>query len=511
MTSAESRAIGRPLLWVALGVFLIAFLRTAWVSDDAYITFRTIDNFLNGYGLRWNIVERVQSYTHPLWLLVLIPFHWASGEAYFSTVLVSIALSLLTIRALARVASSGDTAVVVLIVLLFSRAFIDYSTSGLENPLTGVLLVLFLGHALRTRPSMGRLSLLGGLLLLTRLDLAVLILPVLAAALIRSGTWRHRGLVAGFLPLAAWEVFSLGYYGFPFPNTAYAKLKTGIPASELWQQGVIYLVDAVQRDPVTPLVIMAALALAWAGPARRAWPVALGIVLQLLYVVSVGGDFMSGRFLVAPLVAACVMIATADWPALAGPRWAPAAILVAAFAALAPNPMPQRAEQTLRPRLIDDTGIADERLAYFPTSGLPYYARGVAWPRETERWREARQNRVPYLVFCCVGMMGYFAGPDVFVVDEVGLADPLLARLPARAPWRIGHFMRDVPPGYVESIESGRNDVRDPGVAAYYEHLRTITREPLLSGARLRTILRMNLGRYESLLAPYAAANRMPR
>jgi hypothetical protein len=51
---------------ILMGIFAIVLIRTAWICDDAYITFRTIDNFINGYGLRWNIAERVQTYTNPL-------------------------------------------------------------------------------------------------------------------------------------------------------------------------------------------------------------------------------------------------------------------------------------------------------------------------------------------------------------------------------------------------------------------------------------------------------------
>ena len=40
------------LLVAALLVVAVALLRTAWICDDAYITFRTIDNFLHGFGLR---------------------------------------------------------------------------------------------------------------------------------------------------------------------------------------------------------------------------------------------------------------------------------------------------------------------------------------------------------------------------------------------------------------------------------------------------------------------------
>ena len=52
---------GLALLWFA-GCVLCA----AWVADDAFITLRTVDNLLAGYGPRWNVVERVQTYTHPL-------------------------------------------------------------------------------------------------------------------------------------------------------------------------------------------------------------------------------------------------------------------------------------------------------------------------------------------------------------------------------------------------------------------------------------------------------------
>ena len=46
------------------------------------------------------------------------------------------------------------------------------------------------------------------------------------------------------------------------------------------------------------------------------------------------------------------------------------------------------------------------------------------------------------------GFIGYAAGPGVTFLDRYGLGDPLIARLPAEAPWRIGHFVREVPEGY---------------------------------------------------------------
>lgn len=83
--------IGRNALIGGLIVlYAIIVIRTAWLSDDAYITLRTVDNFVNGYGLRWNIAERVQAYTHPLWMFFLSGVCVVTHEAYFSTLFLYI-------------------------------------------------------------------------------------------------------------------------------------------------------------------------------------------------------------------------------------------------------------------------------------------------------------------------------------------------------------------------------------------------------------------------------------
>ena len=66
-----------------------------------------------------------------------------------------------------------------------------------------------------------------------------------------------------------------------------------------------------------------------------------------------------------------------------------------------------------------------------------------------------------------VGFIGYFAGPTVHIVDRYALADPLLARQPASSPekWRIGHFERDVPAGYIQTLRTGVNQIADSSLA----------------------------------------------
>jgi hypothetical protein len=102
-----------------------------------------------------------------------------------------------------------------------------------------------------------------------------------------------------------------------------------------------------------------------------------------------------------------------------------------------------------------------------------------------------------------IGMVGYFGGPAIHIVDPPALGDPLLARLPAKLPWYPGHFDRRLPPGYFESLQQEQNRLTHAGLRQYYEHLRVIVRGPVWSRERFVRIVKMNTGRYESLLRDY--------
>ena len=133
------------IVLLLLGMVLIAtVLRLAWIGDDAYITFRVVDNLANGFGARWNVHERVQPYTHPLWMGLISAVYLATGEPYFTAIALSVLLTGATAWLLAaRIARTYEAAMIGLGVLLFSKAFTDFSTSGVENPLAHLLLALF--------------------------------------------------------------------------------------------------------------------------------------------------------------------------------------------------------------------------------------------------------------------------------------------------------------------------------------------------------------------------------
>src|SRR5438128_624747 len=101
--ATRSRAV---LAAIALGFFAVILIRTAWISDDAYLTLRTVENAATGHGLRWNVAERVQVYDHPLWLFILLTARVITGDTYFSTLGSSIGGSLLCLWLILRRARS---------------------------------------------------------------------------------------------------------------------------------------------------------------------------------------------------------------------------------------------------------------------------------------------------------------------------------------------------------------------------------------------------------------------
>lgn len=539
---------------VLVGVFLAAFaalvIRNAWLSDDAYITFRTVDNFVNGYGLTWNIAERVQTYTHPLWMFLLSVVYFFTREIFFTSLFVSIALSLIAAGMVAFCASrSVWLACAGLAALTLSKASIDYATSGLENPLAHLLLVIFLliyldgernlppsvppnggDDRAGTKPLFW-LAFLAALGILNRADMLLLYAPVIMYDLFKACSVKAVGIVAlGFLPFVLWELFSLIYYGFPFPNTAYAKLTSAlISRRDLLVEGVNYLHNSLRADTLTLFITGLGMLAPLLSREWRKLPVVAGIGLYLLYVIYIGGDFMSGRFFTVTLFAAMMLLVSS--PRLAGSRTAQAALLagVVLVGMSAPfSPVRASGEHGARtgaePGWFRGRSITDERANYYRNTGLlRAFRQPNAWPdhdwalagravREAVRLSEVSERTAglsqvnPVVVETgSVGFYGFFAGPQVYVVDLLGLGNPLLARLPPADPtWIIGHFGRLMPEGYHETLETGENRIVDLNLATYYDKLALVIRGDLFDIDRLRTIWAFNMGAYDGYLDAYA-------
>jgi arabinofuranosyltransferase len=482
-------------LYVGAIALVILLIRTAWASEDAYISFRVVQNFLEGHGLNWNVGERVQAYTDPLFVFLLIAGTWLSGSVYWSSILISLALTV-GVYFLLMSRMPASTIMIGTAILLSSKAFMDFSVSGMENPATHVGIAAFCWAYWRKREPL-LLTLIASVTAVNRLDSLLLFLPALLVLYFKTGLKAWKAVLIGLMPLIVWEVFSLFYYGFPFPNTAYAKLGAGINSQELIHKGFLYLANSLAWDKVTSVVIaLGFIVCIWFDE----WSLAVGLLGYVAYVIRIGGDYMSGRFLSAPFILACAVLI---WYTRL--RWMPAVFLSAAFLAstfLNPHSTLTTTAWYGVDDSIDFLGIADERAYSYRATGLLRWRPNLRWPdaESTSTGDQFRRSGSRVVIFSFAGVTPYRAGSGVHVIDRGALADAFLARLPPKTHRRAGHYFRDLPPGYFETVATGKNQIQDPNLAQYYTHLHEIISGDLLSGRRFQEILAMNLGKYDSLL-----------
>lgn len=502
------------LLRIAAGLaglyLLFVLVRVAWLCDDAYITFRTVENAMAGHGLRWNVADRVQTYTHPLWMLLLLAGRAVTGELFYTALGLSGVCTAAALALLVRQARTAAVAAVILTALACSRAFTTYATSGLENPLVFALLAAFAATFLRPQDPARRLfwlSLWAGLLATTRMDTAALVAPALVAA-----AWPLRWRKAfgpallGFLPFVGWLCFATFYYGTPWPSTAYAKaIAVDLPRLPLLREGLNYLGDVVARDPTTAAAILGCLLLCLSPAARRRYlPLQAGVLLYLFYILWIGGDFMATRFAAAPFVLALFVLT--DALRGAGGRVLGVVAGSAALLSLAPGLPDAWRTAPVDPATTMNGPIIDERSFYVQRFGL-WSPLDRPKPDSVSALYDfwGMKGRV-FDVRGAVGEIGFLGGPRVHMVDP-WLCDPLMMRLPIfdREHWRVGHYTRRVPEGYLETLTGGTNRIHHPALAAYYDRLQLVTQGPLWSWERLSTAFELLLGRHDHLLRQYVA------
>jgi arabinofuranosyltransferase len=312
----------------------------------------------------------------------------------------------------------------------------------------------------------------------------------------------------GFLPLIAWELFSLFYYGFPFPNTAYAKINTGIPALSLVKQGIFYYQNSLKMDPITLLTIFSVSIVVLVNKNKSHRVIIAGVLLYLLYTVYIGGDFMSGRYFSTPLLACVALLATMDFKSL---KAYGLALGLALLVGIAPifliaerNPSFGISEGGDHRVFIDEHEISDERIVY---TGLGFFERlrkkeapSTGYARDN--WVYLPDEPVRVKLVGPLGLNSMTMGPNFHVIDLNSLADPLMTRMPLYQidKWRIGHFRHIIPKGYMETLKASENLIADKNIALYYDKLSLVVKGELWDWQRIVEIWNLNSGKYDYLL-----------
>lgn len=559
-----------PRALVVLIVWQLAM--NAWLSDDYFVGIRQVLNLLAGNEFSFNAGERVQTMTSPLWGLVMIGVVQAGG-LFYGPMIFSLCLAMVAVLLIARRAGQPERApgaILALGGLFLSRSFTDFSSGGLEGPLAFALIAVCVFSAARldpqAQPSLANFrrnflvfSLAAGLLFLTRYDYAVLAGPAVlwvAVLAVRQGGWRMLAWGAPALALVvAWLAFSTIYYGSPFSNTAFSKLATGLEGPLKHQHSFQYFLASFRFDAPGFILMLAAAVFAIMSKriSTAAWMA--GVCMYMGYVYSFGGDFMAGRFFAAPIVvSACVLALAfperrqiAGWLSSArlskpdAARLTLAGVVAAGFAGcvgvavvLGSPTMRHLSLEQYQYELheLDYSNahlILDEKQFYLGRRQGLFAAGHQSYQRELEQVQReqwsgpgARVDEWKGVTFVDCGFAGeiaFAAGPDVYVFDGCGLADPFMSKLPMYVPhsggqqagYRPGHFTRAEPPGYAASFSTlpkrserphsmealpvaRENRLEDPDLAYLYDEVRLIVSGPLFDPARWGAIWDLHTG-----------------
>ena len=491
-----------------IGVLLLAYIAfiTSWISDDAMISFRQILNFISGDGIVFNFGERVQAFTHPLWFLLLSGIISITREMFITTSILSVTLSLISVIMLLKLESSIAkpklTFVSPVLFLAFSFSFCDYMTSGLENPLTYLLvslLLLFLFQENKQKHLQLIFTILS-LLVLNRYDYSILFLPLVILLIFdcQRKSELVNFLLPGFLLILGWVIFATIYFGSPLPNTFYAKLNAGYPKSEIFVRGLDYL-ESLKFDPASLIIIIIGFLSLILYRNRVLISLAFGKLLYLGYIVYIGGDFMLGRYfsiLVLLSVGELLLISFKSKFSMQLKNFILSSLLFVfiVIGLTSGSPLDTFTDYQVR---ASHGGIADERGINYQLTGI-FAKNRNRWPEIAEFKENAPDN---YRVVC--GTIGAIALTDNsrFHIDPCGLTEPFISRIPAiRYPdWRIGHHFRKIPFEYGEYKIGKISQLPDTELSGLANDVKIVTQGNLFSIPRFKAIWRLLTNSHSNL------------
>ncbi|MFE6864674.1 flagellar motor control protein ZomB [Nocardia sp. NPDC057668] len=441
--------LGGTCLTAAL--FVLGGWERRWIADDGLTVLRTVRNLLAGHGPVFNAGERVEVNTSTAWTY-LLAFCTELTGARMEYVALGVALTLSaaavvfamlgTARLWGRSRLLFPAGILVYIAVPPAR---DYATSGLESSLVICWLAVLWWGLTRwcraARPGAAgvlALAFVAGLAPLIRPELTVIgaasLLVICGAA--TPGTalrpWAFRSLIvaaAGLAPVAH-QVWRMGYYALPYPNTAVAKDASGAK----WRQGLLYLWDftgpyrlwvpllllgaaglilvysartgdgkgRVESAPagVRPAELLRGARRRLRGPGAVVSVMVAGSILLTGYEIRVGGDFMHGRMLLPALF--CALLPVAVLPAtvsvaqadsigdgdrrtrLGRTRFATIALRATLIGTIGWASLATGVTAIDTPNRITAAGIADERGYYIRTTGRAHPIRAedyLGYPR----------------------------------------------------------------------------------------------------------------------------------
>ncbi len=429
-----------------LSVGLIGLASGLWakniILDDAMITFRVAENLAYGQGFVYNVGERIQVTTTPLYAMVLAIGTWIFGSAPRAALPLNITLATLIPilaydvgrRIAGRVTGIGGALLLTfapLLVIAFSMESYLYVTLILAS------MDAYVG---------GRYRLAGvliGFTTLVRGDAVLMGAGMLIYDLVARRRLYWRLIIPAVSIPAGWYLFAILYYGSPFPATLQAKTAQG-EFDWLGQHFLsgflgywnIWVEDYSPVFYLFPLLIILGLGCA-------IWKEHLWLILiarDVLYITAfIGLGVTFAEWYYAPIMPGLALITARGIQ-----------VVVDGITNLTIRILNGRAQ--FLPRLIS-VSVATILILTLLSATYPVTAdivaanpdwKAKAYP-DAARWITQNTNSAANLATIDIGHLGYWSKRPI--IDIVGLAQPDIA--PHIAEGDFGYAIREYEPDMV--------------------------------------------------------------
>ena len=219
-------------------------------SDDAFFYFRVAQNIVQGHGVTFDGINLTNGF-HPLWMAVLLPVFAIAGEERLLALRIIVgvmavlnaATGVMLFRLLKKYCSLIIAGFIALIWICYPPVHVITTTRGLESGLSAFLLVSLLfaaSHWLETRSENNRslmrlfgVGILGGLVLLSRLDNAFMVGFIGLWIALNTFPWNRLAIMDAVLigiSVLGSAILRLGFFGnfYPFLNWIFTMLAAAL-------------------------------------------------------------------------------------------------------------------------------------------------------------------------------------------------------------------------------------------------------------------------------------------
>lgn len=432
-----------------------------FVQDDAYITLRYVQNFIDGNGLVFNIGERVEGYTNFLWVIILSLigitakiFSFQIDLALISQILSQlsgVALLVLSFFFTKRLLSvkllvnNNDPYLRTLLFSLIPPLLISFSTpylywgvSGMESTLFTFLTLLSIYRYLFRKkdnldPVFVTVSILNSLLRPEGLLIFFLIVihgKIISALKVFKADHKSeqrflsvhtKEIIYYVVPLILFFLFRFSYYGYLLPNTFYAK--TGFNL-EHFNRGVEYVLSGISNNFLYGILLIIPL-INFRKRDFRLETIFFNffVLTYLIFIVLIGGDVLPMDRFILPVLPLILIYSTITIYQL-GDRSVPLlkksllqfglAIILSFFVISS---------------YIDNYDFMRTKRSY--EVGLVKKMKVYAdWIKNEQSKGESKQKIS--VALSTIGAFSFFS--DVRVIDLVGLTDEYIAHNPKEVP-----------------------------------------------------------------------------